>query len=66
MRDHKVSFLVNFTVTLFILRFLFVILVILPHIGSADVAARNAMAVLAARNLVTGLLGYKMPAQVLL
>ena len=66
MRDHKVSFLVNFTVTLFILRFLFVILVILPHIGSADVAARTAMAVLAAINLVTGLLGYKMPAQVLL
>ncbi|XP_078659447.1 glyoxylate reductase/hydroxypyruvate reductase-like [Branchiostoma floridae x Branchiostoma belcheri] len=38
--------------------------VVLPHIGSATVETRTEMAVLAARNLLAGLKGEKMPAQV--
>ncbi|EDO47853.1 predicted protein [Nematostella vectensis] len=37
--------------------------VILPHIGSAEDATRTEMATLAARNLLAGLRGEKMPAQ---
>ena len=49
---------------LFCLRFLFLFAAVLPHIGSATVETRTEMAVLAARNMLAGLKGEPMPAQV--
>lgn len=37
--------------------------VVLPHIGSAEESTREAMAVLAAKNLLAGLTGENLPAQ---
>jgi len=37
--------------------------VVLPHIGSAEESTREAMAVLAAKNLLAGLAGENLPAQ---
>lgn len=37
--------------------------VVLPHIGSAEDSTREAMATLAARNLLAGLAGESLPAQ---
>lgn len=37
--------------------------VVLPHIGSAEDSTREAMATLAARNLLAGLAGENLPAQ---
>jgi len=39
--------------------------VIVPHIGSATLETRLAMANLAARNLIAGVLGEDMPASVI-
>jgi len=39
--------------------------IILPHIGSASVATRTEMAMMAARNLVEALNGQKMPCPVI-
>jgi phosphoglycerate dehydrogenase-like enzyme len=35
--------------------------VVLPHIGSASISTRNRMAILAAENLVAGVLGQPLP-----
>jgi phosphoglycerate dehydrogenase-like enzyme len=35
---------------------------VVPHIGSASVRTRNAMAALAVENLIAGLAGWSMPA----
>ena len=34
---------------------------ILPHIGSATVEARDAMAIMAAKNIIAGLKGERLP-----
>lgn len=44
--------------------YFFFIAVILPHIASATVETRNAMAALAANNLLAGLKGDPMPKEV--
>lgn len=46
-----------------ILCLIFLVSVILPHIGSAEESTREAMATLAARNLLAGLAGESLPAQ---